>query len=267
MTKKLIFFDVDGTIIDGAGCIPPSAVQAIQTARRQGTLCIVNTGRPYSHIDPAVKGIGFDGYICSCGQHIVLGDAVVHHAAFPAPLCREIATLSRQCNVDTVYEGEDGIWFDLTHPPVPAVADTMEQFSLRGFDIGRSTDVPGFSFDKFCVFVHPDSKVEPLVQLVAPHCTVIYREGDMLEIILKDYSKEVGLKKVIQLLDIPLACCYAIGDSTNDLPMLTCVPHSIAMGNAPDEVRAVVEYVTAPLDADGLAKALAHFGLFTPDAV
>lgn len=55
--------------------------------------------------------------------------------------------------------------------------------------------------------------------------------------------------------------CYAIGDSANDIPMFQCVPHSIAMGDAPDAVKRTVSYVTAPLREDGLAKALEHFGL------
>ena len=50
-------------------------------------------------------------------------------------------------------------------------------------------------------------------------------------------------------------------DGANDVPMLRCVPHSIAMGNAPDFVKAICEYVTAPLHEDGLARALAHYRL------
>lgn len=262
MKNKLIFFDIDGTIIDGAGYIPPSAIQAIHTARARGCQCVINTGRPYSHIDPAVKAIGFDGYVCACGQHIVLNEEVVLHTGFEEELGREIISVSRQCRMDVVYEAEHGIWFDLTHEEVlPILADMRVQFARRGFDVEQSVDEPGFHFDKLCVFVREDSDTERFLQFMEARGSIIYREGKMLEITRSGYSKESGLKQMIRLLDARLEDCYAIGDSTNDLPMLTSVPHSIAMGNAPDEVKAAAEYVTSPLDGDGIANALAHYKL------
>lgn len=259
--QNVIFFDIDGTIIDGMGHIPDSAVEAIHKAQSLKNLCVVNTGRPYSHIDPKVKGIGFDGYVCSCGQHIVLNDQVVLHVEFEKDLCREIVALTRECRLDVVYEAETGIWFDLSHEPIEPIKATYNQFEQRGFDVNRSVDKPDFCFDKLCVFVRPDSDVQPFLQFVEQYCTVIYREGDMLEIIRRGYSKESGLKTMLRLLNVPLECSYAIGDSTNDLPMLSSVAHSIAMGNAPEEVKAVVEYVTDPLEEHGLANALGRYGL------
>ncbi len=58
--------------------------------------------------------------------------------------------------------------------------------------------------------------------------------------------------------------CYAIGDSTNDLPMLLKRPHSIAMGHAPEEVKALASYVTDDIEQDGLAKGLAHLACAEP---
>lgn len=262
MKNKLIFFDIDGTIIDWAGFIPPSAIRAIHTARARGCRCMINTGRPYSHIDPAVKAIGFDGYVCACGQHIELNGEVVLHAGFDEAAAREIISASRQCRMDTVYEAEHGIWFDLTHDEeLPIVADIRAQFARRGFAVEEGVDGPGFHFDKLCAFVRQDSDTERFLRFMEPRGTVIHREGKMLEITRKGYSKESGLRQVIRLLDARLEDCYAIGDSTNDLPMLACVPHSIAMGNSPDGVKAAAEYVTSPLNEDGIANALAHYGL------
>lgn len=262
MKNKLIFFDIDGTIIDGAGYIPPSTIQAIHAARARGNQCVINTGRPYSHIDPAVKAIGFDGYVCACGQHIVLNEEVVLHTGFEEEVGRKIISATRECRMDVAYEAEHGIWFDLTHEEVlPIILDVKEQFSQRGFDVDQKVDEPGFHFDKLCVFVREDSDTERFLQFMKSHGSIIYREGKMLEITRSGYSKESGLRQMIRLLDVQLEDCYAIGDSTNDLSMLTSVPHSIAMGNAPDEVKAVAEYVTSPLNENGIANALAHYEL------
>ena len=65
MRGNLTLFDVDGTIITEDNYIPISAVNAIRAAQQAGNLCFVNTGRPYSHIVPSVKEIGFSGYMGS----------------------------------------------------------------------------------------------------------------------------------------------------------------------------------------------------------
>ena len=60
---------------------------------------------------------------------------------------------------------------------------------------------------------------------------------------------------------LDLSDAYALGDSNNDLSMLSYVPHSIAMGNAsPESLFTQVEYVTAKSSSGGIRQALAHYG-------
>ena len=54
---------------------------------------------------------------------------------------------------------------------------------------------------------------------------------------------------------------YAIGDSQNDIDMLQLADIGIAMGNAPDEVLQIADYVTDTLENHGLYNALKHFEL------
>lgn len=261
MERALIFFDVDGTILDSSNQVPESAINAICTARANGHICIINTGRPYSHLDPVVKSIGFDGYICSCGQHIIMEDQRILYKRPSTALCQQILQLVRQCGLDVVFEGEDGVWFDHTRPMRTEVQDSIDYFSRRGFDTNQPVDCPDFHFDKFCVWVNPDSNSAQFLKDAAQFATVIDRGDDLLECVLPDCSKETGMRRVMAITGIPAEACYAIGDSTNDLPMLRAVTHSIAMGGAPPEVQAAAEFVTAPVHLDGLAKALSHYGL------
>ena len=54
---------------------------------------------------------------------------------------------------------------------------------------------------------------------------------------------------------------YGIGDSINDLEMLQCVGHGIAMGNATQVAKDAAEYVTTDIHEDGIMNALKHYGL------
>ena len=57
---------------------------------------------------------------------------------------------------------------------------------------------------------------------------------------------------------------YAFGDSENDLPMLTHVSHSVAMGNAPENVKRRCAHVAPRPEQDGIARALTDLGLISP---
>ncbi|MGN1001440.1 MAG: HAD family hydrolase [Oscillospiraceae bacterium] len=259
MTPKMIFFDIDGTIMDEWGYIPPSAVDAIRGARRKGNLCLVNTGRPYTHIEPFVVDIGFDGYVCSCGSHVILDGKSLFRATVPPRVCDQIVARAGACRLDAYYEAEEGMRYTLLHAPSRGMKIYLDRMAERGFDLSGSPE--GFRFDKFCVWAHSDSDFAAFAAYAETYFALIGRGGGMYECVLRGYDKAGGIRAVAEARGIPLADCYAIGDSTNDLPMLSCVPHSIAMAAAPESVRSRVEYVTGELKADGLAGALAHYGL------
>ena len=260
MSRKVIFFDIDGTIITADGNIPDSAVNAICRARENGHICVVNTGRPFSHIDPKVIAIGFDGYICSCGQRIIYNCESVFRDGLTAELCGKIVKLCRDCGVVPIYEDEEGIWYDPKCPECEVVRLTREQFVDRTVHLRCDIDREDFRFDKFCVWYFEESNTAAFRRFIEKYCTVIEREGNMLELVKLGYSKQTGIQRLIDYVKTEPENCYAIGDSTNDLPMLCAVGHSIAMGNAPDAVKSVVEYTTDSINDDGLANALKHYG-------
>ena len=72
MDKKLVFFDIDGTIVDNeTHKIPESTKWAVRMMRRQGHIAVINTGRTWGNVDEEIKEIGFDGYICGCGTYVL----------------------------------------------------------------------------------------------------------------------------------------------------------------------------------------------------
>ncbi|MFQ3659329.1 MAG: HAD hydrolase family protein, partial [Anaerolineae bacterium] len=72
---------------------------------------------------------------------------------------------------------------------------------------------------------------------------------------------------VARELGIDLNHVMAIGDAENDRDMIELVGLGIAMGNAPESLKAAARYVTAANDEDGVAEALEKFVLPKPAAV
>jgi hydroxymethylpyrimidine pyrophosphatase-like HAD family hydrolase len=74
-------------------------------------------------------------------------------------------------------------------------------------------------------------------------------------------SKHVAIARLADHLGIPMTAVMAIGDSFNDLEMLTSVGLGVAMGNAPEAIQAVAGAVTARCEEDGVALALERYVL------
>ncbi|PKB80029.1 MAG: hypothetical protein BZY88_10280 [SAR202 cluster bacterium Io17-Chloro-G9] len=74
-------------------------------------------------------------------------------------------------------------------------------------------------------------------------------------------DKATGLSQVGDTLGVPISGMAAVGDSYNDLPMFRASGLSIAMGDAPPEVKAAADFVAPSVEQDGLAVAIRDFVL------
>ena len=222
---SIIFFDIDGTVMDLDGTIPPSAVTAVRRLRQAGHHCVINTGRPRLAMDPQLMDMDFDGLVCSCGQYIQLDGKIIRHVGFDRKTSRKILEIGRRCRVDMYFEEAERIWCDTPHGiENRELRGAIARLEARGVRVGQPDGDPDFHFDKVCVLTAPDSLREEFLAEVAPMCQVIDR-GNMLELPVRGYSKASGCLAVAQALGEDLADCYAIGDSANDLEMLQCVGH------------------------------------------
>ena len=82
-----------------------------------------------------------------------------------------------------------------------------------------------------------------------------------MEITHPDASKGKGLAALCRLLEIPPENVLALGDSGNDESMLRSAGLGVAMGNAPDFIKAAADAVTEPYDRDGAAIAIEKYCL------
>lgn len=76
---KVIFLDVDGTLVDYHNRIPQSAIDAIRQARRNGHLVYVCTGRSRAEMQAELWEIGLDGMIGGNGSYVEHHDQVLMH--------------------------------------------------------------------------------------------------------------------------------------------------------------------------------------------
>ena len=258
----VVFFDIDGTIIDEKTQeIPASAVRAVTRLAENGHMPVINTGRPYSHIDPRVKAMAFQGYVCGCGMEVRLGNQWLYRKKPDAALCAYVAETARRFDMLPVYEGDDGsIMYEPDHCDISFIREELSRMREKGFRVYTLQEHPEFM--KFITFSKSDTAHQDFCRAMAPYFEVINRgSGFFTEYVLKGCSKAGGLLALLEALGGPQSETLAIGDSTNDLPMFRTAAHTVCLGGGMAEVKEVAEFVTAPVMEDGIEKALAHFGL------
>ncbi len=262
MMQSVIFFDIDGTLVteDARAIIPQSTREAIELTRKKGNLTFINSGRTAFNINDRVKELGFDGYICGCGTYIEYDGEVMFSRTIPQDQCRSIAELMRKCNVTPVYEHSEGYFFDDSAVMTDGLREFMDVFVDSGIDISGRVEDEDFGFDKFVIWVNPQSDMELFNREIGKNFSIIDRGSGFYENVPLGYSKATGIDMVLKRLGIPMENAYAIGDSMNDLPMLEAVPNSIAMGGA-EKIYPYVSYITSAIEEDGIKNALLHFNL------
>lgn len=261
--RKIAFFDIDGTLtseIDGS--VPDSAVYAIRAARANGNLMFINTGRCFQNVEKRFRAIGFDGYVCGCGTNIYCDGREVLHVAQTHETVMKLLYAARELNIDILFESRKEVAFDLSRPlRHPNAIKQYQHFLDRDYQMPEDLENPNFFCDKFVIWYENEAQLAAFREVSDRSFDCIDRGGTFREFVPHGYSKATGLSYVLEHYGIEKENAYAFGDSNNDLPMLTCLPNSVAMGNSsPASLFDLVSYVTANASENGIRRALEHFG-------
>ena len=258
----VVFFDVDGTIVDDESqIILESTAEAIHRLRENGHLPVVNTGRPYGHVDPRVQELDFGGWICACGMELLLNGKMIYQNYPTEEDCRRILKLSHQHRMAILTEGSDSVLYDADMPYDPFVMAEVERLGRQGIRVEAFQQAQDCRFVKFVTCDTPDCNREGFVRDVADLFTATIRAGSMIEFVKKGHSKAEGMARFLKELHIPREEIVAIGDSENDLPMFSMAGTTICMGNGVPKLKAAATYITDSVMEDGVFNALRHFGL------
>lgn len=252
----LIFFDIDGTLVGEDGrSMPDSAKAAIQRARAAGHICMINTGRTSTLVGKDItEQTQFDGLALGCGTMIVYrGKTLLHQTFAPEEAVRIIEGL-RRYEIDACLEGSENNYRDSEDR---IFTEVYRRFISRfdGFGYGSFEEAPG-RFDKFYAYADRPEKMSGFRGEFEDLLDFVDRKGGFFEIMPRGCSKASAVDFVAKALDISMEETVAIGDSSNDIPMIERAHIGIAMGNATEDVKAIADYITSDIEDNGVENAL-----------
>ncbi len=262
--KSAVFFDIDGTIWNYDKYIPESAKLAIKKLRENGHLAFICSGRARSFInDPDLLGLGFDGIVCSCGCHIEIDGKIIYQKIIDQDFVRKTIEMIRSYGFRPILEGPKKIYMDDDE------FDMTDGFgNVLRRDVGKNlVSIGGDYYGKWeinkmsCTIDADEEKKMECFDRLSDDYAIIAHDNNVCELVPAGHNKATGMLKACEIVGINPENTYALGDSENDLDMLTAAHVGIAMGNGTDRAKAAADYVTTAFDDDGIYNALKHFGL------
>ncbi|MCD7835878.1 MAG: HAD family hydrolase [Lachnospiraceae bacterium] len=259
--RKIIFFDIDGTIVDNkTKRISDSTVEGIKRARDNGHLCFINTGRTGCLIEPSLTDkITFDGFLLGCGTMVVYRGKVLLHRTLTRKMSADILRFLAEHHIDAILEGSrENFYMRREEIYSDKFREYTEYYRDRNYSYFESALG---KYDKLFAYAAHPSDMELFKKEYGDRLSFIDRENGYYEILPKGYSKATAIQFIVGRLNIPMECTAAIGDSNNDIPMLECVHTAIAMGNSSKSVLDIADFVTGSAAEDGIWEALKWLGV------
>lgn len=276
MSKKLIFFDIDGTLVAPLSPPSPGVREAIRAARAKGHKAFLSTGRNLAIIGPEILEVGFDGLVASAGAYVSVDGTVLLDQLLPEETVQECLNVFHSLDMFCRIESLEGIYTDpqmeellCTATPDPQNSELvrMQKEIETGICIQKYADYPRRGAYKLCF---TSRSLEPVWEakkllgdrfafVVHPYanCTTCFNG----EIIPHGVDKGRGIELVCRYLGVDIKDTIAFGDSMNDAPMLEQAGVSVAMGNSSDEVKTLADIVCEDVTHDGVALELRRMGL------
>lgn len=258
---KLIFFDIDGTLWDDHMQIPASTITTLKKLQENGHRIFLCSGRSKANIrDPKLLSLGFDGIVAACGNHIEVDGKVIYENILPPEMVKKVITVLKECHMPVVLEGPECHWIDKDgfkdDPFILYLFQALEESAKE-----LTEYEPDMRVNKFSADVLPDTDFDRIRKELGKDFEILEHEGNVVEFVPKGSSKATGIERLCRYLGVDQKDTYALGDSVNDLDMLSYVGHGIAMGNASEAAKAAAEYVTADIHENGIMRAMEHYGL------
>ncbi len=268
-TRKALFLDLDGTLLDDKKQISDTDRKAIGKMLGEGHSVIIATGRPLSSAYAQAKKLGLTGegcFLISYNGGILYDTAnekIIYKKTIPFPVVSAVFDEAgrRGVHIQT-YDGEDVV-------ALPAGNESYLQYYEKNTgmpyrfiqDLTELTEEP---VKMLMINLEDAGPLEEMRRWIAAHegdaLDSFYSSATYVEIVSKGLNKGDALRQMASLIGVPMENTVAAGDAANDLPMILAAHIGCAMANGDEDVKAAADYVTrADNNHSGVAEIIERF--------
>lgn len=262
MKRWLIALDIDGTVLHEDGTLSDAVVAEVARIKALGHEVMLATGRSVAMTLPVLDRLGITPQYVVCSNGAITlkrdGSTTDYSREFVETFDPGEVLSTIRTNLSAAHyavEDETGLYRFTGYFPDGTLGASSERVEFDELLIHPATRV---------VVISPEHAIEDFLAVVEQMGLhkVSYNVGwtAWLDIAPDGVNKATALERVRKLLRIPRSRVLAIGDGRNDIDMLEWASvkgRGVAMGQAPDEVRAAASEVTSTDREDGVARVFA----------
>jgi Cof subfamily protein (haloacid dehalogenase superfamily) len=264
MNIELVALDLDGTLLDSAGRLPPRNVAAIARVQAQGVGVILATGKTWwSAVDLIDKlGLTLPGVF---SQGLIVREAngsIMREIALEYELVNDVLAYLEGRGLPYIAYNRDGLLTPFSDPYNDNIYGKYGEPDSRvlGPMAGRAEEL---DINKLLMGDKEDLQARrvDLEQRFGHRVTVYQAVPEYVEIMPPGVSKGAGVGWLLERLGIAPEAVLAIGDGENDIEMLNMAGIGVAVGNAARALQETADAVVSSNDNGGVAEALERYVL------
>jgi Cof subfamily protein (haloacid dehalogenase superfamily) len=259
MTLRFVISDVDGTLVTPAKTLAPATIAAVARLQAAGVPFTIISARPPSGIAWLADALKPTGPIAAFnGGTIIAPDGtVIERHVLPADAVEASFAIADGSGAEPwLFAGGHWHVLNTANPHVP-----HEILSAAQQPTVESDLTPLFGTVDKLTWVSDDPDVLHALQArmretIGAAATIGLSQTYYLDLTHPIANKGDGVATLARTAGVPLDTVAVLGDQYNDVPMFERAGIAVAMGQAPDGVKARAGHVTTSNEEDGVAHAI-----------
>ena len=273
-TKKLIFFDIDGTLMSRQGVVEESTLTSLMKLKEAGHSIFLATGRNHFDVPKMVLKIGFRGLVLGDGAYVELDGKELIHRTMDKKHVDRLSEAIEDGGGHLFYGGKDSGYITAYSRPhfetwVKELLKESPLWAEMENSITVVDDLKKVSDQKIEKIVYYDFKgnLKDLKQdfsenfMILPSNIADMSDESKGEITQLGVTKAYGIEILLAHLEETKENMIAFGDGFNDIEMINLAKIGVAMGNGVPPLKDCADLITAPIGDGGIYKALKELKL------
>ena len=254
---KAVFFDVDGTLIEGTNpdfrYMTATVKDAIRKVQTQGDKVFICSGRSLSFLDEKIRDFGFDGYVLLNGAVVYYEDKLIYHEELDKSFVKNLCSICDEYKMQYSLHGEVNAY---VKAEFIYLKDRLAKYGIYNHQLTANynldevniykleIDSPHYEDRKYVIDSLPED-MNYIEDANHNYCHV--------EVYAKKNSKATGVLKVLECLNIDVKDSFAFGNEDNDIEMLSTVGFGMAMANGSLNARNSAKAIVPSVFENGVA--------------
>lgn len=259
MTYKILFLDIDGTILKPDHTYTDSTKVAIQEAKSNGIEVFIATGRPIIEIRELAEELQVESLIGYNGAYAIYQNEAIIDEPIETGQIQEFIDIAKENDHELVlYSKEKNYFTDMDRPIVKNFSETFLLRKNALFQDSAAERIIGGTALNLNESEAQLYEINPNIRMSQVNVDGATHAYD---IIRRNVNKGEAVKKILDRLGIAREQAIAFGDGMNDVEMLQSVGEGFAMGNSHPDLFSYAKHRTTSVSESGIHNGLKKLGV------